>query len=182
MKERIALVTGSAKRLGKAIAVALAKQGFLVAVHYLSSRREALAAAAEIRSLGGKSAVVKGDISKEGNARKIVDAIINKYGRIDVLINNVGNFQVKTIDKVTAADWDNQLKTTVSSTFYMCKAALPYMTKQNYGRVINIGDAGADIIKAWPRITAHMIGKTGILILTKSLAEQYAKREICQLR
>src|SRR3989338_869418 len=178
MIKRTAIVTGNAKRTGKAISIALAKEGYDVIVHYNTSKKEAVSTEKELRSIGSDSFCIKADISTAGGATKLVEAAIRKKGRIDVLINNVGNFLVKTIDKVTPEEWEYLLRTTATTTFNMCHYALPYMVKQNFGRIVNISDSGADLIKAWPRITPYMAGKTSVLILTKSLAEAYAKYDI----
>ena len=94
-------------------------------------------------------------------------------GRIDVLVNAVGQFLHKPIDEVTPADWRTTLEGTVTATFLMTQAVLPGMKARRYGRVINLADAGADFIRPWEQVTPYMVGKTGVLILTKSWAKHY---------
>ena len=178
LKGKVALVTGSAKRTGKYIALALAKQGADVVIHFNKSKKEAGNVVHEIRAMGRRSVAIKADLRNPKEAEILMDKITIIFGRVDILVNNVGNFLVKDITKLETDEWNHLIDTTLNSTFYCCKYALPYMAKQKYGRIINIADSGADYIKPWPRITPYMIGKTGILILTKTLAEAYAKHGI----
>ncbi len=174
LTNKVALITGSAKRTGKTIALEIAKAGADVWIHYRSSKEEAEETLKQVKSLGATGDIIQGDISSALGATHIIEQI----GKIDVLVNNVGNFLVKDISEISPAEWDEQLLGTVSSTFYMCHAALPQMVKQKFGRIVNIGDAGAELIKAWKDTTPYMIGKTGVVILTKSLAMRYAAEGI----
>ena len=175
---KVALVTGSSKRIGKAIALALAKNGADVAVHYNKSKKEAESVKKEIEKLGKCSITVKADLTNPKEVEQMFKDVIQKFRKIDILINNVGNFIFKNIDEYSAEEWDYLLDTTLNTTFYCCKFALPYMRKQKFGRIINIADSLADRIQASPKLTPYIIGKTGVLILTQTLAVTEAKYNI----
>jgi len=175
---KIALVTGSSKRTGKAIAIALAKNGADVAVHYNKSKKEAESVKKEIEKLGKRSITIKADLSNPKEVEQMFKEIVKKFKKIDILVNNVGNFNSKNIDEYTTKEWNYLIDTTLNSTYYCCKFALPYMRKQRFGRIINIADSSADRIQAFPKATPYMIGKTGVMTLTKTLAVTEAKHNI----
>jgi len=175
---KIALVTGSSKRLGKAIALALAENGADVVVHYNKSRKEAENVKREIESFGRRSMSIKADLRNIKEIEQMFKAIIKKFKKIDILINNVGDFIFRGIDKYSTKEWTYLLDITLNTTYYCCKHALPYMRKQKFGRIINIADSLADRIQASPKLTPYIIGKTGVLILTQTLAVTEAKYNI----
>lgn len=178
LKGQVALVTGSSKRLGKELALALAKNGAHVIVHYNKSKKEAELVKKEIESLGSSSITVKADLKNVKEVEKMFKTIIKKFKKIDILINNVGNFIFKNIDEYSTEEWDFLIDTTLNTTYYCCKYALPYMRKQKFGKIINIADSLADRIQAAPKLTPYIIGKTGVLILTQTLAVTEAKYNI----
>ncbi|MFQ5637390.1 MAG: SDR family oxidoreductase [bacterium] len=175
---KVALVTGSAKRTGKAIAQELARCGAEVIVHYNKSEEEALQVSKQLTQMGGQSYPLRADLSQPSQIEEMCLRAVERSGRIDILVNNVGTYLVKDIEKVTPGEWEHQMNTTVNATFYMCRAVLPLMVEQKFGRIINLADSCADIITAWPKWTPYMVGKTGVLILSKSLAVKYAKHNI----
>ncbi len=174
LEGKVALVTGSARRTGRAILENLAENGADVVVHYNQSEAEALDAVEKARSLGRKAHAARADLTDYKQAQALFDEVYNIFGKLDILINNVGNYLVKDIEQVTHEEWDYQIQTTVSTTFYTCKLALPGMVAQNHGRIINLADSGADHLAPWPEATPYMVGKTGVLLLSKSLAKRYA--------
>ena len=178
LKGQVALVTGSSKRLGKELALALAKNGAHVIVHYNKSKKEAELVKKEIESLGSSSITVKADLKNVKEVEKMFKTIIKKFKKIDILINNVGNFIFKNIDEYSTEEWDFLIDTTLNTTYYCCKYALPYMRKQKFGKIINIADSLADRIQAAPKLTPYIIGKIGVLILTQTLAVTEAKYNI----
>ncbi|MBI2541442.1 SDR family oxidoreductase [Candidatus Woesearchaeota archaeon] len=175
---KVALVTGSSKRIGKEMAIALARNGACVAVHCNKSRKEAEAVRKKIESFGNPSMVVKADLRSLKETKAMFRAIIKKFKKIDILINNVGNFIFKDIDGYSPEEWHYLIDTTLNTTYHCCKCALPYMRGQKFGRIINIADSLADRIQASPKLTPYMIGKTGVLILTQTLAVTEARHNI----
>src|SRR3990167_8551031 len=175
---KVALVTGSSKRIGKEIAIALARNGADVIVHYNKSKKEAEAVRKNIESLGNRSMAVKADLRNLGETKAMFKAIIKKFKKIDILINNVGNFIFKDIDEYSPEEWHYLIDTTLNTTYHCCRYAIPFMRKQKFGRIINIADSLADRIQASPKLTPYIIGKTGVLILTQTLAVTEAKYNI----
>lgn len=175
---KVALVTGSSKRIGKEIAIALAKNGADVIVHYNKSKKEAEAVRKNIESLGNKSIAIKADLRNLKETKAMFKAIIRKFRKIDILVNNVGNFIFKDIDGYSAEEWHYLIDTTLNITYHCCKFAIPYMRKQKFGSIINIADSLADKIQAAPKLTPYIIGKTGVLILTQTLAVTEARYNI----
>ena len=185
---RVALVTGAARRTGRGLALALAARGAEVAVHYRSRAAAAAAVVEEIGAGGGSAFAVPADLRDPAAVQEMVRAVTARAGRVDILINNVGTFLVRGIDEVSPAEWKHSLDTTVTAAFFTCRAVVPGMAARGWGRIVNFADAGADHLRAAPNITAvrcappnitpYMVGKTGVLILTKSLAVHYAGRGI----
>ena len=175
---RVALVTGAGRRIGRGVALALAAQGAEVAVHYRSRPEEAAAVVREIAAAGGRAFATQAELRDPAAVAALVAAVTARAGRLDILVNNVGTFLVKSIAEVTPVEWERSLATTVTVTFLTCRAALPGMVERGYGRIVNFADAGADHLRAAPNITPYLVGKTGVLILAKGLAAAYARHGV----
>ncbi len=168
---RRALVTGAARRTGRALALALAEQGADVAIHYRSSEEEARRVADEIQTLGQRSTVVQADLTDaEATARAVTEAD-RAIGPLDTLVNNVGAIIWKHLDELTPEEWRTSLDGTVTATWITCREILPILRRQGFGRIVNILDADADSLAPALLATPYKIGKAGGLILTKSLAK-----------
>ena len=178
LQGRVALVTGAGRRIGRGVALALAAQGAQVVVHYRSRQEEAAAVVREIAAAGGRAFAAPAELRDPAAVEAMVGTVAARAGSLDILVNNVGTFLVKSIAEVTPAEWEQSLAATVTVTFLACRAALPGMVERGYGRIVNFADAGADHLRAAPNITPYLIGKTGVLILTKSLAAAYARHGI----
>jgi len=171
---KVALVTGGGSGIGKAVSLALGKAGAAVMIDYLSRKELADCVAKEIHAIGGKSRTVRADVSLPRGARTAVEATIRSFGRLDILVNNVGSFLHKPILAVKPEEWCGVIQNNLNSVFYCSSQAIPHMRKQGWGRIVNIGVAGCDDIRAFPNTTAYNIAKTGVLILSKSLAREVA--------
>jgi len=167
---RIALVTGGAKGMGRKIAIGLADRADAVAVHFLTSRKEAEDVAAEVRKKGKRSAVFGADLTDEKRAAGLVGEVEKKFGRLDILVNTVGPFLVKPWQELDGADWDRMFREVLESSFFCLKAVLPGMREKKWGRVVNIGYSRAEQLGSFPSITAYAAAKTGLLILTRTAA------------
>lgn len=178
LEGKTAVVTGGAKRLGEAIAVSLAENGADVAVCYRESRKEAEAVKARIEGTGRKSAALKADLSKPENVKRLFEAVYNKFGKIDILVNNVGNYLNREITETEPEEWKHIIDTTLNSAFYCCRYCLPHMRRSGNGRIINIGTSGLGSLCASTSETAYKAGKTGILLLTRALAKAEARHGI----
>jgi 3-oxoacyl-[acyl-carrier protein] reductase len=167
---RIALVTGSAKGMGRTIALALARRASGVAVHYRNSSKDAGDTVAEIERRGKRAAVFEADLTDEGRAAGLVRGVEDVFGRLDILVNVVGPFLVKPWQDITGGDWDAIFRGVLESAHFCMKAALPGMRKRGWGRVINIGYSRAEQLGSFPTIAPYAIAKTGLLILTRTAA------------
>jgi len=175
---RAVLVTGAAKRTGRALALAFADAGADVAVHFRSSEAEALAVVDEIRARGRASLPVRADLTSSEEATRAIDLAAKDLGRLDILVNNVGAIVWKQIGEISPEEWRHSLAGTLDVTWNACRAALPHMRRQGFGRIVNILDANADRLHATPLATPYKIGKTGSLILTQTLAQTEAAHGI----
>jgi len=178
---RFALVTGSARRLGRALALRLAASGHFTFVHYRASRAEAEAVLAAIRAAGGDGALVKGGLGTASGVASIVRAVRRRTARLDVLINNVGVYKVGPLLDFSADDFDFLLRANLTGCFRLVQSLLPLMpdaSSRQGAHIVNIGYAGVDNLTATVHNTAYLISKTGLLILTKSLAQALGPRGI----
>ena len=173
LKNRVALVTGAAKGLGKAIALELARNGSVVIVNYLRSEKESEETLTAIRKFSKGSIKIKADVTNEKEVERMFSEAAKKFGKIDILINNVGNFIYKPIDKVSSDEFRNIIENNLFSAFYCCKKAIS--TMKGYGRIINIGCTGCDRVTIRKMTSPYYIAKTGLWMLTKSLAMETTK-------
>lgn len=171
----VALVTGAAKGLGAAIAKQLAKDGYTVIVHYFHSEKEATTLVRGLRRTNMNASMLCADLRDPKEAQSMIQLIIQRYGRLDVVVNNVGGFIFTPLAQTTAADWQEVMGTNLNATFFVCNAVIPQMRKQGNGRIINFGAVDAARMTVRPRTTPYYIAKTGIIMLTKQLAADNAK-------
>ena len=177
-----ALVTGSAKGIGKAILLALAKHGYDVAVHYRRSHSEAQEVATEAATFNVKTTVLQADVTRSDEATSLVQQAHDAFGRLDVLVNNVGNYHKGPLEQLTNEQWHGMFDSNLDAVFYTCQAAVPLMRgldhKNQGGRIVNIGFAGAENLIARPRSVAYVIAKTGVILYSKALAKSEAVNNI----
>ncbi len=173
-----ALITGSAKGMGRAMALALAKDGYDIAIHYLNSKEAASNTAQEAQSHGIKSKIFQADLRNQEEAKDLIINVANYFGSLEVLINNVGNYHKGRLSELKADDWHEMINSNLNSTFYCCQAASQIMREQQFGRIINFGFAGSEFISAKPSIVAYQIAKTGVILYSKALAKSEAKNNI----
>lgn len=173
---KVALVTGSSRGLGRAMALKLAKDGFRVAVHYGRNQAEAEKVAAEITAAGGAAEVFGADLSQPANAGKLVDEVIAKMGRLDVLVNNAGITRDGLAIRMKDEDWDAVIQTNLSSAFTASRSAIKHMMKNRSGRIINVSSVVA--LAGNPGQANYIASKAGLIGLTKALAKEYGGRGI----
>lgn len=174
--QKVALVTGSSRGLGRAMALKLAQDGFSVAVHYGRNQAEAEKVAGEIRAAGGMAEVFGADLSQPANAGKLVDEVIAKMGRLDVLVNNAGITRDGLTIRMKDEDWDAVIQTNLSSAFTACRSAIKHMMKNRAGRIINVSSVVA--LAGNPGQANYIASKAGLIGLTKALAKEYGARGI----
>ena len=168
---RVALVTGSGKRLGRAVAIGLAEQGAEVVIHYRSSEAEAREAVAEIEKLGRRSVALQADFAQVSELPQLFQKVQANFGRLDILVNSAANFLQTEFASTTEKVWDASLDTNLKAVFFCCQAAAPLLKKSN-GAIINFADIGG--ILGWPGFIPHSISKAGIIMLTRCLAKELA--------
>jgi 3-oxoacyl-[acyl-carrier protein] reductase len=174
----IALVTGSSRGIGSAIALGLAQRGIDVAVNYRSNESAAAEIARQIEALGRRAITVQADVSHADEATQLVNAVTERLGEIDILVNNVGDFHFKPLHGMQPQEWQYVLESNLHSVFYMCSAVLPSMRARRRGRIINIGLSPTYMVRGAPNVAAYAIAKTGVLVLTRSLAVEEALQGI----
>jgi 3-oxoacyl-[acyl-carrier protein] reductase len=178
MSFRIALVTGAARGIGREIALRLAREASGVAVHYHRDQAEAELVAGRIREAGKLAAVFKADLGKRSQAAGLVKRVEDKFGRLDILVNNVGPFKPKPWDKLDLADWEWALKSNLVGAYFCIKAALPGMRERKWGRVVNIGYSRVEQHTSFPTILPYAAAKSGLLLLTRTAAVSEAPNGI----
>ena len=179
LKDKVALVTGAARRVGAAIARKLHAHGATVLMHYRGSEPEAIALEAELNALRPGSALrVKADLLAHGAPELLVRTAVERFGRLDILVNNVGNYLYAPWDEVTDEQWDDIVASNLGATLATCQAAVPLMRAQGYGRIVNLGYAGAGSLAARPNLLAYAHAKAGVLLVTRSIARAEAANGI----
>jgi len=173
LKHRVAVVTGGARGIGKAIALSFLREGGRVAI--IDSDKERLEMLEkEMREEKNEVAVIPCNITKSGDVKEMVDQVRQGFGRIDILVNNAGIIRRGTIETITEEDWDRVIEVNLKGTFNCCKAVAPIMISQGYGKIINVtsiaGKMG-DITSA----PGYGPSKAGVEALTKTLARQLAQ-------
>ena len=136
--ERVAIVTGGARGIGKAIVETLAKKGIRVIANYNKSEEKAKILKEELEKENIKIDIFQADVSKKVECKKLIQYAINQYGKIDILVNNAGISKIQLIDEVTEEDWNEMIYTNLYSAFCMCQEAIPYMINRKSGTIINI--------------------------------------------
>ena len=174
-----AIVTGSSRGIGRGIALALARQGTDVIINYRSSQKEAEAVVEEIRKIGRDSLAIQADVSRKSEVEKMVAETVEKFGKIDVLVNNAGIAVFKPFDQLTEEDWDQTLAINLKSQFLCIKAIAPIMEKQKWGRIINVASiASGGVGVGFLNLAHYCASKGGVVALTEELAMELASSGI----
>jgi NAD(P)-dependent dehydrogenase (short-subunit alcohol dehydrogenase family) len=171
LRGKVTLVTGGAVRVGRVIALALAREGADVAVGYHRSGVAARRTVSELRSLGVRAVALRADLGKPAEARGLIAAAVRRLGRIDVLVNNAAMFFRTPLATTTPAQFDRLIAVNLRGAFFCSQAAARAMGRRG-GRIINIADVGAT--RAWPGYIAYGLSKAGVVMLTKGLAAALA--------
>lgn len=176
LENKVAVVTGSSRGIGRAIALELAARGAKVVVNYNSNSAAAEEVVGKITESGGEAIAVQADVSKLEQAKALIKAAAAEYGKLDILVNNAGITRDNLMALMKEEDWDLIMETNLKSAFNCSKAALRFMMRKRYGRIINItsvaglsGNAGQ---------TNYSASKAGLIGLTKALAREIGARSI----
>ncbi len=168
---KMALVTGAAKRIGRALALALAREGADVAITYRASAADAQETVGELTALGVRAIAVECDVREPKSVRALVDAVVAKFGRLDVLVNNAGAFQTAPLEEITTAQWDAMFETNTRGPFLVAQAAYGHL-KTAGGRIINIGSLGG--LHPWATHGHYCTSKAALHMLTRTMSKAWA--------
>jgi pteridine reductase len=169
---RVAMVTGAAKRLGRAVALRLAQEGADVAIHYGKSAAEAKEVVGEISKLGRRSAAFPAELTDVEAIRKLVAEVIAHFGRLDILVNSAANFLETKFAETPESTWDASLDTNLKAPFFCSQAAAPHLARTGRGVIINFSDTGG--LTGWRGFLPHSISKASVIMLTRVLAKELA--------
>jgi 3-oxoacyl-[acyl-carrier protein] reductase len=170
---KVAIVTGAGRNIGRAIALALAEGGASIVINARSNRAEADAAAREIESVGGKALVHVGDVVDATAVQAMADAALNRFGRLDILVNNAALRREKSFGEMSYAEWREILDVTLDGAFHCVKACLPALRRSGAGAIVNIGGLSAH---TGAKNRAHVVtAKAGLVGFTRALAHDLSE-------
>lgn len=169
---RVALVTGSSRGIGRAIAILLAKKGADVAVNYVSNGEAAREVVDRIRGMGQRAIAIKADVALLEEVESMVNQAVDTMGALHILVNNALTHRAKVIHRLPPEHWDMVLKSGLYGAFHCCRTAVPHIMGQKWGRIINITSVMG--LKGWPGETAYTSVKAGLIGFTRSLAKELA--------
>jgi 3-oxoacyl-[acyl-carrier protein] reductase len=178
LRNRVALVTGASRGIGKEIALTLGRAGLRVALAYRTNKLGAQKVVSDLRALGAESVAFATEVTDPGRVKELVDAVAKQFGRLDILVNNVGEFEWKPVVNSTVEEWRAVIASNLYSVFYATKFALPFMRRQHWGRIINLGAVGAERAFGQAKISAYSAAKAGIVAFTRSVALEEARNGI----
>lgn len=176
LEEKVAVVTGASRGIGRAIALELAAQGASIMINYHNSADAAEELATTIANSGHKAITMKADVSDFSQSQDLIKKTIDSFGKVDILINNAGITQDKLIMMMSEEDWDKVLQNNLKSTFNCSKAVVKHMVRNRYGRIINISSVAGQMGNAGQ--TNYSASKAGQIGFTKALAREVASRNI----
>jgi len=172
LKDKIVLVTGSARRVGKCISLTLAERGANVIINYRTSQKEAEKVVEEITKFGVRSAALKADISKAEEVKTMIEKILQEFGDLHILVNNAAVFFKTPFETITERDWDKTIDINLKGTFLCSKYAADEMLKRKEGKIINIADWSG--IRPYTNYIPYCVSKAGVIALTKAFAKTLA--------
>jgi 3-oxoacyl-[acyl-carrier protein] reductase len=178
MENRVALITGGAKGIGREIGLRLAERGWSVALCYRTSSAQAEATRAELEKRGGRALAVCADVSSAVTCEELVRHIEGWGGRIDALVNAAGPYHRVDVLAETPEGWREMFASNLDSLFYLARLIAPGMIQRQWGRIIAFSMANADKLLAQPTLTAHYLSKLAVLGLVRSLSKALAKHKV----
>lgn len=177
LKDKVALVTGSSRGVGKSIALAFAKEGAKVMINYTSNEKAANEVLETIQKMGGQAKVFKADVAKKAEAQALVQATVDAFGGLDILVNNAGFTRPAMMLKMTEEQWDAVVDIHLKGAWLCAQAAAPHMIAKNYGKIINVTSV-AGMVGTVGQIN-YSAAKGGVISMTKSMARELARNNIC---
>ena len=178
LNNRVALITGGSRGIGKGIALRLAQEGARIAIAYRSNKMAAQQTLRQLQASGADCVAVETDISEGPRAEQLVQAVVDRYGRLDIVVNNVGDFRWGALADSSLEEWNSIFSSNLSSVVHVSRAALPHMRRGRWGRLINLGAVGAERAFGQAKISAYAAAKAAVVALSRSLALEEAKNGI----
>jgi 3-oxoacyl-[acyl-carrier protein] reductase len=178
LRNRVALVTGGSRGIGRGIAMRFAQDGARVAIAYRSNKAAAQQTLRQMQTSGADCVAVEIDITDPARAEQLVKTVVERFGRLDVVVNNVGDFRWGTIAESSLEDWQSIFSSNLLTALFVSRAALPHMRRGRWGRIINMGAVGAERAFGQAKISAYAAAKAAVVALSRSLALEEAKNGI----
>ena len=178
LRDRVALITGGSRGIGRGIAVRLARDGARIAIAYRSNKVAAQQTLRQLQTSGADCVAVETDITDAARAEQLLRTVADRFGRIDIVVNNVGDFRWGTLAESSLEDWQNIFSSNLLTVVYISRAALPHMRRGRWGRIINLGAVGAERAFGQAKISAYAAAKAAVVALSRSLALEEAKNGI----
>ncbi|MBC5648623.1 SDR family NAD(P)-dependent oxidoreductase [Christensenella tenuis] len=175
-EQRVAIITGGTRGMGKSMSLALAERGDIVVAVYRSNEQSALEVKEELQKLSPQSDVIQGDVSKKADVDRIVKTVGDRFGRIDILVNNAGIFDFAFLEDMTEDDLDRYMSINFKSQFLMTQAVIPYMKKNKYGRIVNASSISATLADVG--LVGYGCSKAAVNMFTKIMAGELAPYDI----
>jgi 3-oxoacyl-[acyl-carrier protein] reductase len=176
LAQKVALVTGASRGIGRAIALALAQEGARVVINYVHRADAAAEVKDAVQALGQEALTVQADVAVADDVARMVTQALDRFGRLDILVNNATLHRGRLVHKLPAADWEAVIDSCLKGAYHCCQHVVPHMTAQQSGRIINISSAVGLI--GWPGDTAYGAAKAGLIGFTRSLAKEVAPHGI----
>lgn len=176
LKDKVAIISGGSRGIGRAVALELANEGADIAFNYLKSEDRALEVKKEIESKGRKALIFKSDVKNLAQMKNMVNETKEKFGRLDIIVNNAGILRDKALMLMGVEDWEDVISTNLSGAFNLIKAAIVTLMKEKQGNIINITSVAG--IKGMPRQVNYSASKAGLVGMTKALAKEVASYNI----
>ena len=168
----IALVTGSARRIGRAISLELARRGARLAIHYRSSEAEAVETLSMVRALGSDGEIFHADLADDSARDAMVEAIRSRFGTVHILVNNASEFAPGTLEASTPEMWDKQMDANARAPFFLARSCATMMLDSGRGKILNIADPAGE--KIWTGYLSYSVSKAALLGVTQGLAKELA--------
>ena len=178
LSNRVALVTGGSRGIGRGLALRLAQDGARVAIAYRSNKVAAQQALRQLQASGADCVAVETDITDPGRCDQLIKTVVDRFGRLDIVVNNVGDFRWGALAESSLGDWQHIFSSNLMTVVYVTRAALPHIRKGRWGRIINMGAVGAERAFGQAKISAYAAAKAAVVALSRSLALEEAKNGI----
>jgi 3-oxoacyl-[acyl-carrier protein] reductase len=175
LRGRVALITGGSRGIGRGIAEGLAREGVRIAISYRTNKSAAQTTLKHLQEAGVESLAVEADATEEAQVNVMIGKVQERFGRLDILVNNVGEFNWKPVLESSREEWQDIIESNLYSVFYTSKAALPVMRRQRWGRIVNLGAVGAERAFGQGTISAYAAAKAAVVSFSRSLAIEEAK-------